>query len=59
MLDGQPISEQTAQRVWNVLDFCKRYRLDAQEAQRLRKLLGDYATQTELLMNATRKPVFR
>lgn len=46
-------------RVWNVSEFAKRYRLDAREEKRLLKLLGPFASEHELLMNATRAPVFR
>lgn len=45
--------------VFNVTDFCKRYRLDQAEEKRLRKLFGDFASRHELLMNAQRKPDFR
>lgn len=45
--------------VWNVAEFCVRYRLDTVEENRLRKLFGDYASKQELLTNAQRKPVFR
>lgn len=58
-IDIQPMSETAAQRVWNVADFCRRYRLDSVETERLRRLLGDFASQTELLMNAKRPAVFR
>lgn len=51
--------ETGATRVWTVVEFCRRYRLDQAEETRLRKLLGDFASQQELLMNAQRKPVFR
>lgn len=46
-------------RVWNVSEFAKRYRLDEKEENRLLKLLGPFASEHELLMNATRSPVFR
>lgn len=53
-------SEQAGlKKVWNVADFSRRYRLDDHEMQRLLKLLGPYASEQELLMNASRAPRFR
>jgi hypothetical protein len=46
-------------KVWNVSDFAKRYRLDNEEETRLLKLLGTFASEQELLMNASRAPRFR
>jgi hypothetical protein len=46
-------------KVWSVADFAKRYRLDHHEEERLLKLLGAFATEQELLMNASRAPRFR
>ncbi len=46
-------------KVWSVADFAKRYRLDREEEARLLKLLGPFASQQELLMNASRAPRFR
>ncbi len=46
-------------KVWSVAEFAKRYRLDRDEEARLLKLLGPFATQQELLMNASRAPRFR
>lgn len=46
-------------KVWNVVEFAKRYRLDSREENRLLKLLGPYASEQELLMNATRTPLYR
>jgi hypothetical protein len=46
-------------KVWSVSDFARRYRLDPEEEARLMKLLGPFATQQELLMNASRAPRFR
>ncbi len=46
-------------KVWSVAEFAKRYRLDRDEEARLLKLLGPFASQQELLMNATRSPRFR
>lgn len=46
-------------KVWSVADFSRRYRLDTEEEARLLKLLGPFATQQELLMNASRAPRFR
>lgn len=45
--------------IFSVSDFCKRYRLDTKEERRLKTLLGDFATQQELLMNARREAQFR
>lgn len=53
------IEDQPLKKVWSVSDFAKRYRLDAEEENRLLKLLGPFATQQELLMNASRAPRFR
>ncbi|MFD1743969.1 hypothetical protein ACFSE1_00685 [Rhizobium helianthi] len=46
-------------KVWNVSEFARRYRLDPREENRLIKLLGPFASEQELLMNATRQPLFR
>ncbi len=46
-------------KVWNVAEFAKRYRLDPQEENRLLKLLGPFASEQELLMNASRTPLYR
>ena len=46
-------------KVWSVAEFSKRYRLNREEEARLLKLLGPFASQQELLMNATRTPRFR
>jgi hypothetical protein len=46
-------------KVWSVSEFSKRYRLQSEEEQRLLKLLGAFATEQELLMNASRAPRFR
>ncbi|CDZ56005.1 MULTISPECIES: hypothetical protein [Neorhizobium] len=46
-------------KVWSVAEFAKRYRLDRGEETRLLKLLGPFASQQELLMNASRAPRFR
>jgi len=46
-------------KVWSVAEFARRYRLDRQEEARLLKLLGPFASQQELLMNASRAPRFR
>ncbi|MCL6706738.1 hypothetical protein M8R20_06990 [Pseudomonas sp. R2.Fl] len=45
--------------IFSVSEFCKRYRLDRKEEKRLKTLLGDFATQHELLMNAKRDPQYR
>ncbi|TDK37019.1 hypothetical protein E2F50_08935 [Rhizobium deserti] len=46
-------------KVWSVNEFAKRYRLDEEEEARLVKLLGSFASEQELLMNASRAPRFR
>jgi hypothetical protein len=53
------IEDKGLKKVWSVTDFAKRYRLDTEEETRLLKLLGPFATQQELLMNASRAPRFR
>jgi len=53
------IEDKNLKSVWSVSDFAKRYRLDSDEESRLLKLLGPFATQHELLMNASRAPRFR
>ncbi|MCO5730685.1 hypothetical protein [Rhizobium sp. SSA_523] len=58
-LDQQSVSGQGLRKVWNVSEFARRYRLDQREENRLLKLLGPYASEQELLMNATRAPIFR
>lgn len=58
-IDQTLLDETSATRVWSVAEFCKRYRLDQSEQTRLRNLLGEFANQTELLMNAQRKSSFR
>ena len=45
--------------VFSIAEFCRRYRIEAMEERRLRTLLGEFATQQELLMNARREPKFR
>ncbi|MBT9368364.1 hypothetical protein [Rhizobium sp. CSW-27] len=57
--DQQVTEKQGLRKVWNVSEFAKRYRLDAREENRLLKLLGPFASEQELLMNATRTPNFR
>lgn len=58
-LDQQTVISQGLKKVWNVSEFAKRYRLDQREENRLLKLLGPFASEQELLMNATRTPNFR
>lgn len=53
------IEDKGLKKVWSVAEFAKRYRLDREEEARLLKLLGPFATQQELLMNASRAPRFR
>jgi hypothetical protein len=53
------IDSKGLKKVWNVAEFAKRYRLEREEEARLLKLLGPFATQQELLMNACRTPRFR
>jgi hypothetical protein len=53
------IEDKGLKKVWSVADFARRYRLDTEEESRLLKLLGPFATQQELLMNASRAPRFR
>ncbi|MCM2473596.1 hypothetical protein HGO38_08905 [Rhizobium sp. CG5] len=58
-VEQKKIEAQQNVRVWAVADFCRRFRLDTTEERRLRTLLGDFAREHELLMNAHRKPAFR
>lgn len=53
------IDDKGIKKVWSVAEFAKRYRLDNEEEARLLKLLGPFASQHELLMNASRAPRFR
>lgn len=53
------INFEAVKQVWGVSDFCKRFRLDAIEEDRLKALFGDHASQIALLMNAKRRPAFR
>jgi len=58
-LDKDELDTTEVKPILNVMEFCRRYRLDETEEKRLRKLFGDFASRHELLMNAQRKPVFR
>ncbi|MGK6312853.1 hypothetical protein QTA58_01055 [Neorhizobium sp. CSC1952] len=58
-LKAGEIENKGAKKVWSVAEFAKRYRLDKAEEARLLKLLGPFASQQELLMNASRAPRFR
>lgn len=53
------LQQSGVKKVWSVSDFSKRYRLDQEEEARLIKLLGTFASEQELLMNASRAPRFR
>ena len=55
----EDIDSKGLKKVWSVAEFAKRYRLDRGEETRLLKLLGPFASQQELLMNASRAPRFR
>lgn len=46
-------------KVWSVTDFARRYRLDKDEENRLLQLLGSFASEQELLMNASQTARFR
>jgi hypothetical protein len=46
-------------KMWSVTDFARRYRLDKDEENRLLQLLGSFASEQELLMNASRTARFR
>jgi|AraplaDrversion2_2_1032049.scaffolds.fasta_scaffold04944_9 hypothetical protein len=46
-------------KLWSVSDFAKRYRLDGEEEARLVSLLGRFATEQDLLINASRAPRYR
>jgi hypothetical protein len=58
-LNISELEDRGLKKVLSVSDFARRYRLDAEEETRLLKLLGPFATQQELLMNASRTPRFR
>jgi hypothetical protein len=58
-VDTHKIQDNKLREVWSVSEFARRHRLDEDEEKRLRKLLGDFATRQELLMNAQRPPLFR
>lgn len=58
-LDVERFQDTGLRKVWSVSEFSKRYRLQTEEEQRLLKLLGSFATEQELLMNASRAPRFR
>jgi hypothetical protein len=58
-IDQHEAEKSGFKKVWNVSEFARRYRLDAREENRLLKLLGPFASEQELLMNATRTPIFR
>ncbi|MBB2671408.1 UNVERIFIED_ORG: hypothetical protein GGE44_000959 [Rhizobium esperanzae] len=45
--------------VWSVKDFAKRHHLTGTEEARLLQLFGPFATASELLHNAHRKPRWR
>ncbi|KAA0681302.1 hypothetical protein DTW90_37105 [Neorhizobium sp. P12A] len=58
-VDSSRIEDNKLREVWSVKEFARRHRLDPEEEKRLCKLLGDFATRHELLMNAQRPPMFR
>lgn len=58
-IDFERFQDTGLRKVWSVSEFSKRYRLQGEEEQRLLKLLGSFATEQELLMNASRTPRFR
>ncbi len=58
-IDVAKVENSPLRRVRSVDDFCRRYRLGDDEKNRLTRLFGSFATEQELLTNATRAPVFR
>jgi hypothetical protein len=58
-INSKTIENAASRRVWSVSDFARRYRLDKTEEDKLVKLLGPFALEHELLMNAQRPAVFR
>ncbi|MBZ5760073.1 MULTISPECIES: hypothetical protein [Rhizobium] len=58
-IDSKTIENAANRRVWSVPEFARRYRLDKTEEDKLLALLGPFALEHELLMNAQRRPVFR
>lgn len=51
--------DESANGTLSVSEFCAKYHIDDGEEKRLRKLLGNYASKHELVMNVQRKPVTR
>ena len=58
-LDIRKVEQACLRKVWRVSDFVKRYRLPLTEEKRLTTLFGAFASEQELLSNATRTPLYR
>lgn len=58
-VEAKEIRQPKPERVWDVREFARRFRLDKDEEARLLKLFGPSASECELMMNATRKPRWR
>jgi uncharacterized membrane protein len=58
-LDIRKVEQAGLRKVWRVSDFVKRYRLSNVEEKRLTTLFGAFASEQELLSNATRAPMYR
>ncbi|MFB2551869.1 hypothetical protein [Ensifer soli] len=57
--DPSDIDQTACREVISIETFCRKYRIEKAEEERLRLLFGRFATRAELLMNAQRSPVFR
>ena len=58
-IDFEKIDETETRKVWSVSEFCRRFQLSNSEEERLMALLGPFATDCELRMNASRAPRWR
>jgi len=58
-IEVERLGEAGLHKVWSVSEFVKRHHIDSDEETRLLRLLGPFASEQELLMNASRSPRFR
>jgi hypothetical protein len=58
-IDFEKINGVEARKVWSVSEFCRRFQLSRNEEERLMALLGPFATDCELRMNASHAPRWR
>lgn len=54
--DTRSPEERKAEHVWDIADYCRQAGICPNEAQRLIKILGRYASRHELQMNIVRGP---